>query len=330
MISGNENILEIRDLSIDYLTKRGRLKALRNASLSVRKNRIVGVVGESGCGKSTLIFAIMNLLAENAEINHGTIDFEGQDLLILSKNEMRKLRGGRISMVFQDPMTSLNPVFSIGEQMVDIQHREKLSKKEKQHRAAQMLSKVGIPDAEKRLKNFPDQFSGGMRQRISIAMALMAEPSLLIADEPTTALDATLEIQIVNRLRKLQADFKCSILFVSHHLGLIADICDDVVVMYTGEVVEEGSVRDIFHRAGHPYTKALLECDPARISDEVRDLPTIPGDIPDLANLPEGCIFRNRCSKASEICQKEAPQRREIESGHFVSCHNHHQETNNG
>ena len=291
------------------------------------RGEIVGVVGESGCGKSTLISAIIRLLAANAEIESGAIGFEGRDLLGLSQQQMRALRGDRISMVFQDPMTSLNPVLTIGRQMTDIQYRDQSSAAEKRARAVALLARVGIPDPESRLGQYLHEFSGGMRQRIAIAMALMAEPALLVADEPTTALDATLEVQIIHRLRELQKDFHCSILFISHHLGVIAELCDRVVVMYAGEVVEQGTVRDVFHRAAHPYTRKLLECDPARIAQATRDLPTIPGDIPDLVALPAGCIFAARCDQALPSCTTTWPRRRLVKGsrdgadGHYAACH---------
>ena len=316
-----ENALDIRDLSVDYRTPRGRLQALRHVNLTVPRGKIVGLVGESGCGKSTLISAVIRLLAPNAEVASGAVLFEGRDLLELPEREMRDLRGRDISMVFQDPMTTHNPVLSVGRQMVDIQYRDKISPAEKRKRAAAMLGQVGIPDPETRLDNFPHEFSGGMRQRIAIAMALMAEPTLLIADEPTTALDATLEVQIIHRLRELQEDLHCSILFISHHLGVIAELCDEVVVMYAGEVVEQGSVRDIFHHASHPYARKLLECDPGRIAERTRNLPTIPGEIPDLVALPEGCIFRQRCGEAFERCAAERPAWLESGAGHFALCH---------
>jgi len=316
----SENLLEIRDLSLSFRTPRGRVKALRNVSLEVPRQTIVGVVGESGCGKSTLVSTIMRLLPTNAEITGGEILFDGQDLLKKSRKEMRALRGGRISMIFQDPMTSLNPVLSIGRQMIDIQHRENRSSREKRERAAEMLQRVGIPDPLSRLDSYPHQFSGGMRQRIAIAMALMAEPDLLIADEPTTALDATLEVQIIGLLERLQADFGCSIIFVTHHLGVVAELCEDVVVMYAGEVAERGSVRDIFHRPAHPYTDLLLKSDPGRIKERRRELPTIPGDIPDLVNPPQGCIFRERCPKAFSRCI-EPPPHYVANPGHSAACH---------
>ena len=315
------SVLDIRNLSIEFATTRGRLKALRDVTLSVPPEKIVGLVGESGCGKSTVIFSVIHLLAENAVVTGGEIEFEGRDILKMSPSELRAIRGDRISMVFQDPMTSLNPVLSIDTQMTDIQYRANIGMEEKRTRAVEMLARVGIPDPRQRLSNYPHHFSGGMRQRISIAMALLANPALLLADEPTTALDATLEAQIVHRLRQLQDMAHCSILFVSHHLGLIAELCDNVVVMYAGEVVEEGDVRDIFHRAAHPYTQALLECDPARIKEKTRHLPTIPGDIPDLVNLPAGCIFSNRCAHVFSKCRTTSPQRFEVEPGHFVRCH---------
>ncbi len=208
---------------------------------SIPEGKIIGIVGESGCGKSTLISAIIRLLAPNARVVRGTIVFKGNDLFSLSPEQMRGLRGNEISMVFQDPMTSLNPVLTIGRQMADVQHRSTSSRAEKKARSLMMLERVGIPDPATQLERYPHHLSGGMRQRVAIAMALMTEPSLLIADEPTTALDATLEVQIIHRLRELQRDFGCSILFISHHLGVIAELCDEVVVMYAGEVVESGA-----------------------------------------------------------------------------------------
>lgn len=314
------NLLEIRNLSLNFRTPRGRAKVLRDVSLDVPRGRILGVVGESGCGKSTLISSIIRLLPGNAEITAGEINFDGRNLLSLSEREMRELRGGRISMIFQDPMTSLNPVRSIGQQMVDIQHRNQISARAKRERAAEMLARVGIPDPVSRLDAYPHQFSGGMRQRIAIAMALMAEPDLLIADEPTTALDATLEVQIIGLLRQLQEDFRCSVIFVTHHLGVVAELCDDVVVMYAGEVAEAGSVRDIFYQPAHPYTAMLLKSDPGSIKERTRYLPTIPGQIPDLVDLPEGCIFRPRCPRAFDACIK-APPLYPVAPGHVAACH---------
>ena len=314
-------ILDVYNLSIDYRTPRGTLKALRNVNLQVPKGKVVGIVGESGCGKSTLISAIINLMAANAVARKGGVRFRNDELLPLSLKQMQHIRGNRISMIFQDPMTTLNPVTSIGTQMVDIQYREKINKSAKLERAAMMLDRVGIPDPQSRLALFPHEFSGGMLQRIAIAMALLMEPDLLIADEPTTALDATLEVQIIHRLKELQASQGCSILFISHHLGVIAELCDEVVVMYAGEVVEQGSVRDIFHRPSHPYTQRLLECDPARIADKTKDLPTINGNLPDLVTVPSGCIFADRCDFASSHCHSIRPDYISIKEGHNARCH---------
>jgi oligopeptide/dipeptide ABC transporter ATP-binding protein len=222
-------------------------------------------------------------------------------------------------MVFQDPMTSLNPVLTIGRQMSDIQYRSSTNRSEKNARSRQMLERVGIPDPSTQLHRYPHQLSGGMRQRVAIAMALMAEPSLLIADEPTTALDATLEVQIILRLKELQRDFGCSMLFISHHLGVIAELCDAVVVMYAGEVVESGRTRDVFHEPRHPYTRKLLECDPARIAGAVRELPVIEGGLPDLVSLPPGCIFSERCSERLSRCDTVKP--RLAGTGHRAACH---------
>ncbi|MGB5871077.1 MAG: ABC transporter ATP-binding protein [Albidovulum sp.] len=321
----SETLLEIDNLSVDYETARGDLKALRNISFDVNKGEIVGIVGESGCGKSTLISAILRLTAPNTRFRSGEVRFKGDNLLAASERKIRDLRGGDISIVFQDPMQTHNPVISIGKQMVDIQHRSKASKAEKRALAAKMLGVVGIPDPETRLSQFAHEFSGGMRQRIAIAMALMSKPDLLIADEPTTALDATLEVQIIERLKDLQSDFGCAILFISHHLGVIAELCDRVVVMYAGAVVESGTVRDIFHHPKHPYTRRLIECDPGHIKERARVLPTIPGEVPDLSNLPGGCIFRDRCDQAMARCAEVPPLRR-ISEGQNAACWLNHPE----
>jgi peptide/nickel transport system ATP-binding protein len=315
-----EPILEIRDLSVEFATPRGAVKALRHVDLTVPPGRIVGVVGESGCGKTTLASTILGLLANNARVGSGSIRFEGTELLGLPAARLRDIRGRRIAMVFQDPMTSLNPVKSIETQMIDIQYRDRAPRQVKRERAIAMLRKVGIADPEHRIHDYPHRFSGGMRQRISIAMALSMTPSLLIADEPTTALDVTLEAQIVHLVRRLRAEFQGSILFISHNLGLIAEVCDEVVVMYAGEVVEQAEVRTLFHDARHPYTRLLLACDPARIEQSSRTLPTIAGNIPDLADLPVGCVFASRCPEAFDRCRGEAPPAYEIGPGHRVRC----------
>ena len=317
----SENVLRIRDLSVNYQTDRGVLEAIRHVNLDIPKGSIVGVVGESGCGKSTLITSIIRQLDDNADILNGSIEFEKQDLLKLSLDKMREISGTKLSIVFQDPMSTLNPVLSIGRQMIDIQYRDKISKKRKKQRSIDMLTKVGIPDPRNQLNQYPYELSGGMQQRVSIAMALQAGPSLLIADEPTTALDTTLEVQILKLLKELHEEMGCSILFVSHHLGVIAELCDHVVVMYAGEIVEQGSTYEIFNNPAHPYTVKLLECDPASISKKQNLLPTIPGEIPDLINLSGGCIFKNRCDQSIERCDKVTPILNKFDTHHFVSCH---------
>ena len=317
----SENVLRIRDLSVNYQTDRGVLEAIRHVNLDIPKGSIVGVVGESGCGKSTLITSIIRQLDDNADIPNGSIEFEKQDLLKLSLDKMRNISGTKLSIIFQDPMSTLNPVLSIGRQMIDIQYRDMISKKRKKQRSIDMLTKVGIPDPRNQLNQYPYELSGGMQQRVSIAMALQAGPSLLIADEPTTALDTTLEVQILKLLKELQEEMGCSILFVSHHLGVIAELCDHVVVMYAGEIVEQGSTYEIFNNPAHPYTVKLLECDPASISKKQNLLPTIPGEIPDLINLSGGCIFKNRCDQSIERCDKVTPILNKFDTHHFVSCH---------
>ena len=289
-------------------------------TFDVAESRIVGIVGESGCGKSTLINAILGLLADNGTIDSGRIQFQGQtELTTLDADEMRALRGVRISTVFQDPMGALNPVISVGRQMTNIQYRSGLSKAKKKAKAVEMLRLVRIPDAEAALGRYTHEFSGGMKQRIAIAMALMMEPALLIADEPTTALDATLEVATIELLQALQQKIGCSVLFISHHLGVIAELCDDVVVMYAGEVVERGTTRQVFNDPRHPYTRRLLECDPARQSERTRNLPTIPGEIPDLRQRPVGCVFVARCRRKHDACNMPAPDI-ELGQGHIARC----------
>ena len=315
------HVLEIRDLSVEFATPRGRVHALRHASLGVPENRIVGIVGESGSGKTTLILATLALLPENATVTGGEVIFDRRNLLALPEPELQELRGRRLAAVFQDPMSSLNPVLSIKTQMSDIQYRESIRAREKRARAIAMLRRVGIPDPEVRIEDYPHQLSGGMRQRVAIAMALLAGPDLLIADEPTTALDVTLEAQIIHLLRELKRSFAGAVLFVSHNLGLIAELCDQVAVMYAGEVVEEAGVFDLFDRPAHPYTRALLDCDPASETAAGRALATIPGEVPDLIRPAPGCVFAPRCPKAFERCRRISPEWTPVGDGHRARCH---------
>ena len=312
-------VLAIKDLNVTFSTEGGRLHALKNVSFDVPERRIVGVVGESGCGKSTLINAILGLLADNGSVDAGSITFEGEDLTRLGAARMQELRGQRISTVFQDPMGALNPVLSVGRQMRNIQYRSGRSRNEKDARSEAMLRQVRIPDAQSALAQYPHEFSGGMQQRVAIAMALMMRPALLIADEPTTALDATLEVATIELLQELQQDIACSVLFISHHLGVIAELCDDVVVMYAGEVVERGTTRQVFHAPCHPYARRLLECDPARQSGRTRHLPTIPGEVPDLRQRPPGCVFATRCDQRVDACDKVPPDVA-VGTGHVARC----------
>lgn len=314
------DVLSVSGLSVDFRTEDGRVQALKDVTFAVPRGRIVGIAGESGCGKSTLINAILGLLADNGEITSGSILLEdNEDLTKVGQSRMRDIRGIRIATVFQDPMGALNPVLSVGAQMRNIQYRSRLSRREKDARSIEMLRKVRIPDAERRLTQFPHEFSGGMKQRIVIAMALMMRPALLIADEPTTALDATLEVATIELLKELQAEIDCSVLFISHHLGVIAELCDEMLVMYAGEVVERGEVRQIFRDPRHAYTRALIACDPARLHERVRPLPTIPGTLPDLRARPTGCIFRDRCTLSTDICA-DAPPARQIAPAHVARC----------
>ncbi|MGX9120785.1 ABC transporter ATP-binding protein [Mesorhizobium sp. BHbsci] len=314
-------LLEICDLHLDFGSPRGRVHALRNISLEVPAAQVVGVVGESGSGKSTLAYTVMGLLPENADVTGGSILFEGRDLLKMPAQARRNLLGDRMSMIFQDPMTALNPVRTVESQMIDVQHREQQSRGEKHARAIAMLHRVGIPDPQSRIGGYPHHFSGGMRQRICIAMALLVKPALLIADEPTTALDATLEVQIIHLLKDLQKEMGCSILFVSHHLGAVAELCDRVAVMYAGEVVEQGPVRDIFHNPAHPYTRALLQCDPGRLKQKARTLPTIAGKVPSLLGSHRGCIFGSRCPQSFSRCVQEKPAAYAVGSQQVARCH---------
>lgn len=316
--------LSVRDLEVVYDTERGPLAALRRVHLEIAPGKVMGLVGESGCGKSTLIGAVLGLLAANASIAGGSIRLEDRELVGASERELRALRGDRLAVIFQDPTAALHPVLSIGAQMLGVQHRSKASRREKRERAAAMLARVGIADARASLERYCHQLSGGMRQRVAIAMALLSQPALLIADEPTSALDTTTRAQILALLRELQEEVGCAVLYVSHHLGEIAQICDDVVVMYAGEVVERTSVRRLFTVPTHPYSQALLDCDPARHERPERSHPhlaTISGMVPDLVELPRGCVFAPRCPAVFARCHEEAPRQHGVTPEHTAACH---------
>jgi oligopeptide/dipeptide ABC transporter ATP-binding protein len=317
----NAPLLSVETLGIDYATDRGPLHALRGASLVARAGEVVGIVGESGCGKSTLASALINLLAANARVCKGAVKLDGQDILTLPEAEKRAIRGRRIAMIFQDAMTAFNPVLPLSVQMVDFQHHLPQSRAEKLTRARDMLARVGIPDPELVLNRFIHELSGGMRQRASIAAALLMRPDVLIADEPTTALDVTMEAQIIHLLRELRHDHQGTIVIITHHLGVVGELCDRVYVMYAGEVVEEGLVDDIYHAPRHPYTRALIDCDPAHLSGRTTILPTIPGRLPDLTAPPKGCAFAPRCTQAIDLCHNTPPPRIRVSDTQDALCH---------
>jgi peptide/nickel transport system ATP-binding protein len=316
-----DGLVEIEHLSVDFATANGAVHALRDVNLSIGKRRVVGIVGESGSGKSTLALALLGLLPENTSGVFGKIALDGQDLLALPPDDMQRLRGTRIAMIFQDPMTALNPVFTLRTQLVDAQRNRHpdLSRRQLHERAADMLTRVGIPDAASRLSAYPHQLSGGMRQRVMIAMALLCEPDVLIADEPTTALDVTIEAQIVELLKDLHAAFHGSIVFVSHSLGLISEICDEVAVMYAGKIVESAPTASLFARPSHPYTVALLACEIDPDDEPGEPLVTIKGGLPDLVNVPRGCIFAARCPSRFDKCAEEPPLQA-VASDHRAAC----------
>ena len=314
------------NLEVKYHTRQATLSALHNVSFEVNRGQIVGLVGESGCGKSTIASAVMRLLPPNGEISAGQLLLDGQDLCQASEDEMRKMRGSKISMIFQDPIVSLNPVFTIEDQMVDAilahppEDNRPISRKEALQRAIFILDKVGIPDAAQQIHNFPHQFSGGMCQRIMIASALQSKPALLIADEPTSALDVTLEAQITDLIRQLRDELQTSILYITHDLGVVAQICDQVVVLYAGNVVETGDVFSLFKNPLHPYTQALLRSHPSH-QTRARRLITIRGRVPSLKELPVGCKFAPRCDLAEAICFAEEPQPWSPDGARTVLCH---------
>ena len=316
-------VLDVKNLEVAFRTPLGPIHALQDVSFTVPERTIVGIVGESGCGKSTVVWSICRLLAENGEITGGQIRYGDSDVLSFTQQQLENYRGEQVSIVFQDPMTSQSPVLSYKRQMTDIQYRRRDKQDEKFTRAVEAMRAVGIPDPEERINTYPHQFSGGMRQRAGIAMAMMMDPGLLIADEATTALDVTMEAQIIQLIRELRQDMNGSVIAVSHNLGLIAELCDQVIVMYAGQIVEKGTVTDVFHNPKHPYTQALLECDPARILDSSRSLPTIPGEVPNLMSAHQGCSFAARCRYVVDRCRQELPQRTDVSATHNLRCHRH-------
>jgi len=317
-----KELLKVKNLKTYFFTHEGTVKAVDEVSFSVNQGKTLGLVGESGCGKSVTALSIMRLIPNPpGKIVSGEIWFEGKNLLKLNEKEIRKIRGKKISMIFQEPMTSLDPVFTIGHEIVEaIQLHQGLNKDEAKKKAIEALKIVGIPDAEKRIDHYPHQLSGGMRQRVMLAMALSCNPTLLIADEPTTALDVTIQAQILRLINDLKDKFGASVMLITHNLGVIAEMCDYVAVMYAGHIVEYTNVDTLFYNPLHPYTRGLHKSMP-RLDLEVERLDTIKGLVPNLLDLPSGCPFHPRCDFSFKRCVEEMPELIEVENSHLVRCH---------
>ena len=317
----SENLIEVKKLVTQFSGKNGTVTAVDGVSFHVKRGETLGIVGESGCGKSVTSMSILRLIPkQTGKIASGEILFEGRDLTKLSEKEMRQIRGNEIAMIFQDSMTGLNPVMTIGKQLVEtITAHSKMDKKEAWARAEEMLTKVGIPSPAQRLKEFPHQLSGGMRQRVMIAMALCCNPAMLICDEPTTALDVTIQAQILDLINELKEKTGTSVMMITHDLGVIAEVADDVMVMYAGKVVEHASCDQIFDKPMHPYTDGLMKCIPKLDDDDTKELSVIKGMVPSFDDMPAGCAFCPRCPQAREICRQKMPELVEAE-GRKVRC----------
>lgn len=316
-----EKILEVKDLHVTFSTYGGTVKAVRGVDFHLNKGETLAIVGESGCGKSVTSNAIMRLIPDPpGKISNGTILFKGKDLTRYSEKQMRDIRGVDISMIFQDPMTALNPTLTIGTQLMEgLRQHHKVSRARALQKALEMMDLVGIPNPKERLKQYPHQFSGGMRQRIVIAIALICEPELLIADEPTTALDVTIQAQILELFEKIQDEMGVSIILITHDLGVVAKIADRIAVMYAGKIIEVGTKREIFYKQEHPYTKGLLNSVP-RLDLQGEKLTPINGTPPDLFSPPSGCPFTARCAYAMEVCDKVYPKQSQLTGSHKVDC----------
>ena len=316
----SENILSVVDLNTSFRTDRGEVMAVNGVSFNLDRGKILGIVGESGSGKSVTAYSIMQILEKNGSIKKGQVLYKGQDITKFSEKQMREFRGKCCSIIFQDPMTSLNPVFTIGNQLKEaIELHTDRKGKVAMDRAIEMLTLVGVNEPEKRVKQYPYELSGGMRQRVMIAMALACEPDILIADEPTTALDVTIQAQILELMQSLQKKLGMAIIMVTHDLGVIADMCDEIIVMYGGRVCERGTAEDIFYRPAHEYTKGLLKSIPS-VDRMGEKLIPIPGTPINLLNMPKGCAFCPRCENAMTICIEEVPPEIQMPDGHFASC----------
>ncbi len=318
----SRKLLEVKDLKVSFFTPAGEVKAVDGISYSLSYNEVMGIVGESGSGKSVEAYSIIGLLQSPGRVTGGSILFEGENVLEYDAEKMRQFRGNKASMIFQNPMTCLNPVYTIGDQLMEALtcHDKTISKTQARARAIQMLELVGINNAVKRVDQYPHEFSGGMRQRAMIAMALICEPKLLIADEPTTALDVTIQAQILELMKDLQKKENTSIIFITHNLGVVAEICDRVSVMYAGRIVEQGLVQDIFYRPQHPYTKGLIASTPRLDEEDQERLVPIEGTPIDLLNPPSGCNFGPRCKNCMKICLREKPPYAQVGEGHISAC----------
>jgi peptide/nickel transport system ATP-binding protein/oligopeptide transport system ATP-binding protein len=321
-VTTKNELLKVENLKTYFFTHEGTVKAVDGISFSINMGETLGLVGESGCGKSVTALSIMRLIPHPpGRIVSGKIYSEGKNLLKYNEKEMRNIRGRKISMIFQEPMTSLDPVFTIGHEIMEaVRLHSSVNKKNAKDKTIETLRVVGMPDAEKRIHNYPHELSGGMRQRAMIAMALCCNPALLIADEPTTALDVTIQAQILRLINKLKDEFGASVLLITHDLGVVAEMCDNVAVMYAGHIVEHTDVDTIFRNPLHPYTKGLNKSIP-RLDVDMERLETIKGLVPNLIDLPSGCPFHPRCSYCSDKCMKEMPELKEVEDNHLVKCH---------
>jgi peptide/nickel transport system ATP-binding protein len=317
-----EPLLEVRDLKVSFRTEDGVIPAVDGVSLSLSEGETLGIVGESGSGKSVTMMSVMRLINDPNARFEGEVVYKGRDLMKLTKDQIREIRGSGIAMIFQDPMTSLNPVYRIGWQIAEqIRAHEPISKQAAHARAVELMSAVGIPHAAQRVNDYPHQFSGGMRQRVMIAMAVSCHPDILIADEPTTALDVTIQAQILNLIRKLRDDFGTAVVLITHDMGVVADLADRIAVMYAGRIVEQGRRRDVFYDAQHPYTWGLLGSIARLDRPKPRRLSTIPGLPPSLLRLPQGCAFGDRCAHRFDLCDERPPLLARVGDGHLDACH---------
>lgn len=326
-------LLEIKNLTTSFKTEQGKVKAVNDVSLSLNKGEVIGIVGESGSGKSQTMYSIMGLLAANGVIESGSIIFDGEDIspsAFKNKKEydekMRSIRGNKIAMIFQDPMTFLNPVLKIETQLIEpLMNHTNMTREQAKQRALELMRLVGIPSPEKRIKQYPFEFSGGMRQRIVIAIALTCNPRVIIADEPTTALDVTIQAQVLELIDNLRKETNAAVIMITHDLGVVAKLCDRVCIMYGGKLVEQGTDKDIFYDPKHPYTKGLLNCVAHPEDGEEEDLKPIPGSPPDLLNPPKGCPFVDRCSYAMRICKDYMPEETKFDGEHKCRCWLNHE-----